>query len=238
METSTNQSSHPDLGHCLVTGAAGFVGRHLVAALLERGLKVRALVRNTPLQLEHPRLECFSGDVQNAERMAEACRDVDTVFHTAAYVALLGGSAVTQAYRDQAFAINVGGAKNLVGACQAAGVKRLVHTSSVDVCFNYEADLQVDENAPYATNIGCVYTETKIEAEKAILAANQDSELMTCALRPDGIWGPPGNLMLDTLLEQLVTGKMVARIGGQAGHHDHVHVGNLVHAHILYAAQA
>lgn len=235
MNNYSEQQTESHLGHCLVTGAAGFVGRHLVAALLERGLKVRALVRNTPLQLQHPRLECFNGDVQNADQMLEACRGVDTVFHTAAYVALMGGSAAPRAYRDRAFAINVGGANNLLGACQKAGVSRLVHTSSVDVCFNYETDMEVAESAPYATNIGCLYTETKIAAEKAILAADQHSNLMTCALRPDGIWGPRGSIMLDTLLEKLQAGQMVSRIGGQAGHHDHVHVDNLVHAHILAA---
>lgn len=235
MNDSTPPISGNTLGHCLVTGAAGFVGRHLVAALLDEGLQVRALVRNTPLKLEHPKLECFSGDIQNAEQLMLACEGVDTVFHTAAIVALMGGSGVTQAYREQAYAINVGGAQNLLKGCQSAGVKRLVHTSSVDVCFDYEEDMQVAEDAPYASNFGCVYTETKIEAEKAILGMNGMSGLLTCALRPDGIWGLPGNIMLDTLLEKLQAGQMVSRIGGQGGHHDHVHVDNLVHAHILAA---
>jgi 3beta-hydroxy-delta5-steroid dehydrogenase/steroid delta-isomerase len=235
METGTETSGAQTLGFCLVTGAAGFVGSTLVRELLKRGLRVRAMIRNTPLDLEHPALEYFCGDIQNAEQLVEACRGVDTVFHTAAFVALLGGSAVTKSYRDQAFAINVEGANNLIKACQGAGVKRLIHTSSVDVCFNSEVDMHMDENTPYATYFSCLYTETKIEAEKAILAANDPEGLLTCALRPDGIWGPVGNIMLDTLVEQLLTGKMVARIGGQGGHHDHVHVDNLVHAHLLAA---
>jgi 3beta-hydroxy-delta5-steroid dehydrogenase/steroid delta-isomerase len=233
----TTDSDTSALGVCLVTGAAGFLGSALVRELLERGLKVRALIRNTPLELEHPALEYFSGDIQDAGQMVEACRGVDTVFHTAAFVALLGGSAVTRAYREQAFAINVNGADNIIEACRATGVRRLVHTSSVDVCFNSEVDMHMDENTPYASRFSCLYTETKIAAEKAILAANDPAGLLTCALRPDGIWGPVGNIMLDTLVEQLTAGKMVARIGGQGGYHDHVHVDNLVHAHLL-AAQA
>lgn len=235
MEAVKSQVAGSDLGHCLVTGAAGFVGRHLVAALLERGLRVRALVRNTPLELQHSMLECRKGDVQDEQSLLQACEGIDTVFHTAAMVALMGGSAATPAYRDQAYAINVRGANNLIAACRANGVTRLVHTSSVDVCFNYQVELEVPEDAPYASNIGCLYTETKIAAEKAILAANGTGSLLTCALRPDGIWGPPGNIMLDTLLEKLQAGQMVSRIGGQAGHHDHVHVDNLVHAHLLAA---
>lgn len=230
MNTQTEKS----LGHCLVTGAAGFTGSTLVKALLARGLKVRALVRNTPLTLDHPQLQCFSGDIQNPEKMLEACQGIDTVFHTAANIALMGGSAATREYRDQAYAINVAGTNNVIGACREAGVQRLIHTSSVDVCFNSEVDMHMDENTPYATTYTCLYTETKIQAEQAVLAANSE-QLRTCALRPDGIWGVGGSIMLDTLVEQLLDGKMVARIGGQGGQHDHVHVDNLVHAHLLAA---
>lgn len=237
MTESVATEASADLGNCLVTGAAGFVGSHLVKALLQRGLKVRALIRNTPLALEHPNLECFSGDVQDAQQMVQACDGIGTVFHTAAIIATLGGSAVTQAYRDRAFAINVGGTSNVIAACLQQGVSKLIHTSSVDTCFNSEDDLKVDENTPYATNFVCVYIETKIQAEQAVLAANGHSGLHTCALRPDGIWGPGGSLMLDTLVEKLNAGQMVARIGGMGGLHDHVHIDNLTHAHLLAADQ-
>jgi 3beta-hydroxy-delta5-steroid dehydrogenase/steroid delta-isomerase len=235
MESATEQTPNNRLGLCLVTGAAGFTGSHLVTALLERGYKVRALVRNTPMKLEHPNLECVNGDIQNAGQMTKTCKDVNTVFHTAANIALLGGSGATASYRDRAYAINVDGTKNIIKACQQQGVKRLIHTSSVDVCFNNEENLQMDENTPYATQFSCLYTETKIEAERAILQANDPAGLLTCALRPDGIWGTGGSIMLDTLVEQLQAGKMVARIGGRGGLHDHVHVDNLVHAHLLAA---
>lgn len=235
MDTITD--NHPDasLGYCLVTGAAGYVGSHLVKALLQRGLKVRALVRSTPLKLEHENLDCFSGDIQNAQQMMQACDAINTVFHTAAMIATLGGSAATRAYRDQAYAVNVTGTRNIIQASQRRGTNRLIHTSSVDTCFNSEEDLHMDEHTPYATRFTCLYTETKIEAERSVLAANGHSGLSTCALRPDGIWGPGGSLMLDSLVEQLHDGKMVARIGGMGGLHDHAHVDNLVHAHLLAA---
>ncbi|MEH6550288.1 MAG: NAD-dependent epimerase/dehydratase family protein [Pseudomonadales bacterium] len=235
MSEDTKASAAAGLGHCLVTGAAGFTGSFLVKALLSRGYRVRALVRNTPLDLQHKDLECFSGDVQDAERMLQACDGIDTVFHTAAHIATMGGSAVSKAYRDKAFAINVEGTGNIISACQQQGVTRLIHTSSVDVCFNSEENLHMDENTPYATRFTCVYTETKIAAEKLILAANSADGLRTCALRPDGIWGPGGSLMLDMLVEQLKDGKMVVRIGGQGALHDHAYIDNLIHAHLLAA---
>ncbi|MCB1689612.1 MAG: NAD-dependent epimerase/dehydratase family protein [Halioglobus sp.] len=223
------------LGHCLVTGAAGFVGSHLVKALLQRGLRVRALVRETPLDLQHPKLECVTGDIRNAAQMLQACAGINTVFHTAAMIATMGGSAVTAAYRDRAYAVNVTGTTNIIQACQAQGVQRLVYTSSVDTCFNGEEDLHMDEHTAYATRLSSVYQETKIPAEQAVLAANTPGGLLACALRPDGIWGAGGSLMLDILVEKLKAGQMVTRIGGMGGIHDHVHVDNLVSAHLLAA---
>jgi 3beta-hydroxy-Delta5-steroid dehydrogenase / steroid Delta-isomerase len=235
MGTPSPGATNRYLGHCLVTGAAGFLGSHLVQALLQRGLHVRALVRNSPLLLEHTRLECITGDIRNAKQMLQACDGIDTVFHTAAMIATLGGSAVTREYRDQAYAINVTGTANIIEACQAQGVARLIHTSTVDTCFNAEEDLHMNEHTPYATQLSCVYQETKIAAEQSVLAANAANGLLTCALRPDGIWGAGGSLMLDIMVEKLKAGQMVVRIGGMGGLHDHVHVDNLVKAHLLAA---
>jgi 3beta-hydroxy-delta5-steroid dehydrogenase/steroid delta-isomerase len=229
-------TSHSNLGLCLVTGAAGYTGSHLVKALLDEGYTVRALIRSTPLNLQHKNLEQLRGDIRDAQQMLQACEGVGTVFHTAAMIATLGGSAVSKAYRDSARAVNVLGTVNIITACQAMGVSRLVHTSSVDTCFAGEENLHMDEQiTPYANDYKVVYSQTKIEAEKAVLAANGVGGLVTCALRPDGIWGPGGSLMMDMLVEQLRSGKMVSRIGGDGALHDHVHIDNLVHAHLLAA---
>ena len=218
----------------MVTGAAGFVGSNLVKALLDRGCNVTALVRKTGLDLEHPNLCFVQGDMQDQASLMQACEGVDTVFHTAACIAMLGGKAATAKYRDWAYGINVKGAENIVAACKAKGVARLVQTSSVEVCFNSEEDLLVDEHAPYATTFNCLYTETKIQAEKTILAANEPGKLLTCALRPDGIWGVGQSVMMESIFASFVKG-MPARLGGQGAVHDHVHVDNLVHAHLLAA---
>ena len=224
-----------ELGACLVTGAAGFLGSHLVRGLLDEGYSVRAVIRNTALELEHPNLEIVKGEVEDADRMTEICEGIDTVFHTAAHLALLGGRAASEAYRKAAYDANVGGVDNLIRACLVNGVSRFVHTSSIDVCFNSEVNVEMDEHTPYATNMSCLYTETKIEGEKRALAANGQAGLLTTVLRPDGIYGPGNNIMMDEIFEQVTKGRLVATIGFPGALHDHIYVDNLVHAQILIA---
>jgi len=224
-----------DLGTCLVTGAAGFLGSNLVRGLLGEGYRVRALIRNTPLELEHANLEIIRGEVEDADRMMEACEGIDTVFHTAARLALLGGSGASEEYRRSAYDTNVGGVENLIRACHAQGGRRFIHTSSIDVCFNSEIDTEMDEHTPYATTMSCLYTETKIEGEKRVLAANGEHGLLTTSIRPDGIYGPGNNIMLDEMFDQVTKGRLVATIGFPGALHDHVYVDNLVHAEILAA---
>ena len=226
-----------DLGKCLVTGAAGFLGSHLVRGLLDEGYTVRAVIRNTPLDLEHPNLEIVRGAVEDADRMLEVCHGVDTVFHTVAQLSLLGGKAASESYRQSAYATNVGGVENLVAACAAHDVSRFIHTSSVDVCFNSEVDLEMNEHTPYATNMSCLYTETKIAGEKIALAANGKNGLLTTVLRPDGIYGPGNNVMLDEMFTQVTKGRLVATIGFPGAVHDHIYIDNLVHAEIQIAKQ-
>jgi 3beta-hydroxy-delta5-steroid dehydrogenase/steroid delta-isomerase len=224
-----------ELGNCLVTGAAGFLGSHLVRGLLEEGYPVRAVIRNTPLELEHPNLEIVRGTVEDADRMREVCEGIDTVFHTVAQLSLLGGKAASESYRRSAYAANVEGVENLSAACIAHGVPRLIHTSSVDVCFNSEVDLEMNEHTPYATNMSCLYTETKIAGEKIVLSANGKNGLLTTVLRPDGIYGLGNNIMLDEMFRQVTNGRLVATIGFPGAVHDHIYVDNLVHAEILVA---
>lgn len=224
-----------DLGKCLVTGAAGFLGSQLVRALLDQGSSVRAVIRNTPLELEHPNLEVVKGKIEDPGRMLEVCEGIDTVFHTAAHLALLGGSAAPEDYRQAAYETNVGGVENLIAASRACGVSRFVHTSSIDVCFNSEANTEMDGDTPYATNMSCLYTETKIEGEKLALAANGEQGLLTTVLRPDGIYGLGNNVMMDEIFRQVTKGLLVVTMGYPGALHDHIYVDNLVHAEILIA---
>ena len=135
METKGQPIAISQFGVCLVTGAAGFLGRNLVQRLLDERLPVRALVRKTPLNIADESLRCIRGDVSNVDDVLQACEGVDTVFHAAGLISLLGGSTMRRSYRDQAWRVNVAGTANVIEACVSAKVKRLIYTSAVDVCF-------------------------------------------------------------------------------------------------------
>ena len=223
------------LGVCFVTGAAGFLGRNLVRRLLREGLMVRALVRNSPLNIEHEHLSCIRGDVCNLDDLLQACEGVDTVFHTAALISLLGGIAAREEYRDRAWQVNVVGTQNVIDACVSSAVNRLIYTSSVDVCFEGKPLPDMKESLPYARRFKSVYAQTKVAAEKRVLEADGASGLRTCAIRPDGIYGAEPNDMIDRFAKELMAGKLVARIGSSSVLQDNSHIDNLVEGELLAA---
>ena len=87
------------LGHVLVTGGSGFVGANLVTELLDRGHRVRSFDRAPSPLPAHPRLQAVIGDITDHDDVTAAVADIDTVFHTAAVIDLMGGASATAEYR-------------------------------------------------------------------------------------------------------------------------------------------
>jgi len=111
----------------LVTGAAGFVGSHVVRALLARGEKVRALVRPTGdlRGLGEMAVEIITGDVRDPRPVARAVAGCDMVYHLAARYSSQPGDAA------ELYEVNVGGTKCVLRAALAAGAGRVVLTSTI-----------------------------------------------------------------------------------------------------------
>jgi len=225
-------SAPNDIGPlCLVTGGAGFFGRVLVRRLLDEGYQVRVLDLASHRHLDS-RAELMQGDLRDRELVSRAVQGVGTVFHGASMIYLSG--VASAATRQRVVDVNVGGTENVIAACRAASVPRLVYTSSNNVVFDREI-INGDENEAYATNYFDLYTETKIASERRVLAASTPCELGTCALRPGGIWGPhEGGVMIDTVLAQIAKGNFVARVGS-GSIADNTHVDNLAEGHLLAA---
>jgi 3beta-hydroxy-delta5-steroid dehydrogenase/steroid delta-isomerase len=220
-----------DLGRVLVTGGSGFVGTNLVTELLDRGHEVRSFDRAPSPLPEHARLQTVVGDITNADDVASAVAGIDTVIHTAAVIDLMGGGSAQA--RERSFAVNVGGTEKLVNAAQAAGVKRFVYTASNSVVMGGQVISGGDENLPYTERFNDLYTETKVIAEKFVLSQNGVGGLLTCSIRPSGIWGRGDQTMFRKLFESVIAGHVKVLVGNKDAKLDNSYVHNLIHGFIL-----
>ncbi|HYZ68003.1 MAG TPA: NAD-dependent epimerase/dehydratase family protein, partial [Mycobacterium sp.] len=224
-----------ELGRVLVTGGSGFVGAHLVTELLDRGHEVRSFDRAPSRLPTHPRLEVMEGDISDTETVAAAVAGIDTVFHTAAIIDLMGGASVTEEYRRRSFAVNVHGTENLLRAAQAAGVRRFVYTASNSVVMGGQRIAGGDETLPYTKRFNDLYTETKVVAEKFVLSQNGVGGLFTCSIRPSGIWGRGDQTMFRKVFESVLAGHVKVLVGSKNAKLDNSYVHNLIHGFILAA---
>ena len=222
-----------DLGRVLVTGGSGFVGANLVTELLDRGHHVRSFDRVPSPLPEHAGLETVVGDITNVDDVAAVVNDIDTIIHTAAIIDLMGGASVTDEYRNRSFGVNVEGTKNLVQAGRAAGVKRFVYTASNSVVMGGQDIQNGDESLPYTTRFNDLYTETKVVAEKYVLSQNDIDGMLTCSIRPSGIWGTGDQTMFRKVFENVLAGHVKVLVGNKEIKLDNSYVHNLIHGFIL-----
>lgn len=171
----------------LVTGGAGFIGSHLVEQLLVGGADVAVLddlSRGSLANLD-PRAVLFHGDIREAAFVRETLAQVrpEVVFHHAAQVD------VQTSVADPALdaAINTGGAINLLEACRAAGVRKVVYASSAAV-YGDPLRLPVDEKHPLNPLSG--YGISKHTAEHYLAAYRALYGLQFTALRYANVYGP------------------------------------------------
>jgi len=180
----------------LVTGATGFTGGHLARALAAAGHQVRALVRKEgPHEdLRAAGIELTIGDLRDAGALARAVEGVDVVYNIAALYRQAGLS--TDTYR----AVNATAVGELVEHSALAGVRRVVHCSTVGVHGDVEHP-PANEDAPLRP--GDVYQRTKVEGEERAREAAARSGIEVTIARPSGIYGP-GDRRLLKLFRQTI----------------------------------
>jgi len=185
----------------LVTGGSGFLGSHLVEALVARGEEVRALVRPTSrtAHLANLDVELAYGDLGDAECLKAAARGVQRIYHCAALAADWG---TWEAFR----AANGTGVRNLLETAVAAGVSKFVHVSTTDVYGH--PDYPADESAPYRLR-GWPYSDTKIEGERLVWAYHREHGLPVTVVRPVNIYGPRSTTFVVEIVELLKSGSMI-----------------------------
>lgn len=208
----------------LVTGGGGFLGLYITEQLVARGDQVRVLCRGHYPQLEQLQVETVRGDVRDAAIVKGACVGIDAVIHTAAVPGIWGP---WKHYHD----INTVGTQNVLDGCQAAGVRKLIYTSSPSVIYDGLDHYHINETHPYPAHYLCHYPHSKAIAERAVLAANGQRGLSTAALRPHLIWGPRDNHLIPRLIQRARSGRL-RRVGDGTNLISMSYVENAANAHL------
>jgi acetylornithine/succinyldiaminopimelate/putrescine aminotransferase/nucleoside-diphosphate-sugar epimerase len=216
----------PALGEvCLVTGASGFVGGHLVERLVREGYQVRCLVRSgsDTTRLESLGVELAVGDLTWAQSLRRAVDGCRYVFHCGALVS-------DWATVEEITRINVDGTRDLLAASIAASVERFVHFSSTDV-YGYPDGAAVDETYQSA-GFANWYAQTKLDAEGEVRRAASIDGLETVILRPATIYGPRSVDVVGEIARAIRARNMVLVDSGRAVA-GLVYVENLIDAALL-----
>ncbi|XP_045068498.1 sterol-4-alpha-carboxylate 3-dehydrogenase, decarboxylating [Coregonus clupeaformis] len=217
----------PSSKRCAVIGGSGFLGRHLVEKLLDKGYTVS--VFDIRQSYELPGVTFHQGDLCDKQALLTALQDVSLVFHCASPAPASDDKALFQR-------VNIQGTQTVLQACTEAGVQKVVLTSSASVVFEGTDIKDGREDLPYAKKPIDYYTETKIEQEKLVLkACDKEKGLLTVAIRPHGIFGPRDPQLVPILVDTARRGKMKFIIGDGSNLVDFTFVDNVVHGHILAA---
>jgi len=209
----------------LVTGGGGFLGQALCRALLARRHEVHSFQRSHSPALEQLGVVQHRGDLADAAAVAQAVAGMDAVLHNAAKAGAWGSY-------ESYFQANVTGTRNVVAACRAHGVSRLVYTSTPSV--THRATHPVEglgaDEVPYGEDLQAPYAATKAIAEREALAAN-GPELAVVALRPRLIWGPGDPQILPRLVERARAGRL-RLVGDGSNRVDTTYIDNAAQAHM------
>ncbi|MFC3552414.1 2-alkyl-3-oxoalkanoate reductase [Lysobacter cavernae] len=208
----------------LVTGGGGFLGQALCRGLRERGHEVVSFNRGRYAALDAIGVAQVQGDLAQRDAVIAAAQGCEAVFHNAAKAGAWGNY-------DSYHRANVVGTQNVIDACRARAIGKLVYTSTPSVTHRATHPVEggTADTVPYGEHLKAPYAATKLIAEKAVLAANS-AQLATVALRPRLIWGVGDNQLLPRLVERAQAGRL-RFVGDGENKMDSTYVDNAAQAH-------
>jgi NAD dependent epimerase/dehydratase len=200
----------------LVTGADGFIGSHLVEMLVKQGVSVRALCLYNSFNSwgwldqspARDKVEVVTGDVRDSHFCREITKDVDTVFHLAALIAIPYSYQAPESYVDT----NVRGTLNMVNASKDNDVKRFLHTSTSEV-YGTAQTAPITEAHPLQPQ--SPYSASKIGADAMAMSYFHAFNYPVTIVRPFNTYGPrqSARAVIPTIISQLAAGKTEIKLG-------------------------
>jgi len=243
MQAAETPPPHP--GHwksrrVVVTGAGGFIGSHLVEALVREGAQVRALTSYRAhgdigaLRLVQPEIldgvELHRADVRDPDAMDQLVQGCDVVFHLAALVAI----PYSYANPRVVFDVNVTGTLNVALAARSAGVRRMIQTSTSEV-YGSAQQVPITEEHPICAQ--SPYAASKAAADQLVMSFHRSYGLPVTILRPFNTYGPRQSMraVLPTIAVQALAGGPV-RLGSLSPRRDMTFVADTVAGFLAAAA--
>lgn len=224
----------------LVTGADGFIGSHLVEAILSRGCEVRAFVMynsfnswgwldTLPPDVQR-RLDIFAGDVRDPNGVRKAVEGCDVVFHLAALIAIPFSYHSPDSYVDT----NVKGTLNVLQAAAALGTQRVLVTSTSEV-YGTAQYAPIDEKHPFQGQ--SPYSATKIGADRIAESFWRSFDTPIVIVRPFNTYGPrqSARAVIPTIITQLLSGEEKLHLGSLSPTRDFNYVKDTVEGFIALA---
>ena len=223
----------------LVTGGAGFIGSHIVEALVARGDRVRVLDNFSTghrgnLAGANRAIEVIEGDVTDAAKVAQAVTGVDCVFHQAAL------ASVPRSIEKplETHAVCVTGTLNVLDAARRAGVRRVVYAASSSAYGDQptSSKRETDVAGPLSP-----YAAAKLAGELYCQAFYHSYGLETVAIRYFNVFGPrqdpdsPYSAVIPLFITAMLAGKQPTVYGDGEQSRDFTYVANVVHANLLAA---
>jgi len=224
----------------LVTGADGFIGSHLVEALLDRGCDVRAFVfynsfnswgwLDTLTPAVQQQLDIFAGDVRDPNGVRDATKGCQAVFHLAALIAIPFSYHSPDSYIDT----NIKGTLNVLQAARASGVERVLVTSTSEV-YGSAQYVPIDERHPFQGQ--SPYSATKIGADRLAESFYRSFDTPVTIVRPFNTYGPrqSARAVIPTIITQLLSGHTELRLGSVSPTRDFNYVKDTVQGFVALA---
>lgn len=202
----------------LITGAGGFIGSHLLEALLVRGHTVRAFVRynstnswgwlDTLSDELKSNLEVFAGDIRDPNGVRQAVSGCDVVLHLASLIAIPYSYHSPDTYVDT----NIKGTLNVLQAAREFSIDRVVHTSTSE-CYGTARFVPISEEHPLQPQ--SPYSATKIAADQLALSFYYSFGTPVSIIRPFNTYGPrqSARAIIPTVITQIANGKRKLKLG-------------------------